>query len=134
MLVMLEEEDVNQRGRAEQTAAMIQIEAEKLGATTTVQVLSAAYDPLTPHLIEMARVSDICIMMAPSSAEPQQRDIILDMLLRSPIARADALEKTGPCAKSGRCVGRQRVRGTGGARRAPPARPHRLGGSAVGPG
>ena len=28
MLVMLEEEDVNQRGRAEQTAAMIQIEAK----------------------------------------------------------------------------------------------------------
>jgi nucleotide-binding universal stress UspA family protein len=83
MLVMLEQEDVDQRGRAEQTAAMIQMEAEKLGATATVEVLSAAYDPLTPHLIQMARVSDICIMTAPSYAEPQQRDMVLDMLLGS---------------------------------------------------
>ena len=80
---MLEQEDVDQRGRAEQTAAMIQREVEKLGATATVEVLSAPYDPLTPHLTQMARVSDICIMMAPSYADPQQRDIVLDMLLGS---------------------------------------------------
>ena len=136
MLVMLEQEDVDQRGRAEQTAAMIQMEAKKLGATATVEVLSAAYDPLAPHLMQMARVSDICIMMAPSCPDPQQRDIVLDMLLGScsPIARADALEGAGPCAKSRRCVGRQRVRGAGRAGRASATRPHRFGGSVVGPG
>ena len=37
----------------------------------------------SPHLIETARVSDICIMMAPSSAEPQQREIVVNMLLHS---------------------------------------------------
>jgi nucleotide-binding universal stress UspA family protein len=83
MLVMLEQEDLDQRKRAEQSAAMIQMEAEKRGATATVEVLSAANDPFTPHLVQMARVSDICIMMAPSHAEPQQRDIVLDMLLGS---------------------------------------------------
>ena len=31
----------------------------------------------------MARVSDICLMMAPSNTEPQQRDILLDMLFGS---------------------------------------------------
>ena len=31
----------------------------------------------------MARVSDICIMLAPSHTEPQQRDILLDMLFGS---------------------------------------------------
>ena len=99
MLVMLEQEDVDQRERAEQTAAMIQMEAEKLGATATVEVLSAAYDPLTPHLIQMARVSDICIMTAPSYAEPQQRDIVLDMLLGSgvPLLLVPTLwKKQGP--------------------------------------
>ena len=109
MLVMLEQEDVDQRGRAEQTAAMIQMEAEKLGATATVEVLSAANDPFTPHLVQMARVSDICIMMARSPAEPQQRDIVLDMLFRfrcSSVARADALEKAGSAATSRRCLGR----------------------------
>ena len=67
MLTIIEQEDVERRGRAEQTAAMIQREAEKLGATATVEVLSAAYDSLTPHLIRMARGSDICIMLAPLS-------------------------------------------------------------------
>jgi hypothetical protein len=41
MLVMLEQEDADQRGRAQQTAAKIQIEAQRLGATTTVKILSA---------------------------------------------------------------------------------------------
>jgi nucleotide-binding universal stress UspA family protein len=103
MLVMLEQEDVDQRGRAEQTAAMIQMEAEKLGATATVEVLSGAYDPLTPHLIQMARVSDICIMMAPSYAEPQQRDIVLDMLLGSgvPLLLVPTLwKKRGPARRA----------------------------------
>ena len=57
---------------------MIQMEAEKRGPSR--------FSPrpmFTPHLVQMARVSDICIMMAPSHAEPQQRDIVLDMLLRS---------------------------------------------------
>ena len=83
MLAMIEQEDVERRGRAEQTAVMIRMEAEKLGASATVEVLSAAYNPLTPHLIRMARVSDICIMMAPSYTEPQQHDILLDMLFGS---------------------------------------------------
>ena len=83
MLTMIEQENVERQGRAEQMALMIHMEAEKLGATATVEVLSAAYDPLTPHLIRMARVSDICIMLAPSYTEPQQRDILLDMLFGS---------------------------------------------------
>ena len=101
MLVMLEQEDVDQRRRAEQTAAMIQSEAEKLGAAAEIEVLSAAYDPLTPHLMQMARVSDICIMMAPSSGESQQRDIILEMLLGSgvPLLLVPTLWKKGGPAR-----------------------------------
>jgi nucleotide-binding universal stress UspA family protein len=80
---MIEQEDVERREWAEQMASMIQMEAEKPSATATVEVLSAAYDSLTPHLIRMARGSDICIMLAPSYAERQQRDILLDLLFGS---------------------------------------------------
>ena len=83
MLAMIEREDVVRRERAGQTAVAIKMQAEKLGVTATVQVLSAAYDPPTAHLMGMARVSDICLMMAPSNTEPQQRDILLDMLFGS---------------------------------------------------
>lgn len=133
---MIEQEDVERREWAEQMASMIQMEAEKLGATATVEVLSAAYDSLTPHLIRMARGSDICIMLAPSYTERQQRDILLDLLFGSggPLLLVPTNWKAWSCKKSRCRVGRQRLRGAGGARRASAARLHRIGGSTVGAG
>lgn len=80
MQAMIEQEDVERRKLAEQMAAMIQAEAERLGVVAAVEVLCAVYDPPTPHLTRMARASDICIMLAPPSTEPQQRAILVDML------------------------------------------------------
>ena len=83
MQAIIEEENVEGREQAEQMALMIRTEAERLGAIASVEVRSAAYDPLAPHLMRMARVSDVCIALAPPSTEPQQRDIVIDMLFGS---------------------------------------------------
>ena len=83
MLAIIEEENVERREQAEQMALMIHTEAERLGAIASVEVLSAAYDPLAPHLMRMARVSDVCIALAPPATEPQLRDIVIDMLFGS---------------------------------------------------
>jgi len=83
MQAIIEEENVERTEQAEQMALMIRTEAERLGAIASVEVLSAAYDPLAPHLMRMARVSDVCIALAPPSTEPQQRDIVIDMLFGS---------------------------------------------------
>jgi nucleotide-binding universal stress UspA family protein len=80
MLALVEEENVDRRARAAQMALMIRAEAERMGVTADVEILSAAYDPPTPHLLRMARVSDVCIAPAPPASEPQQRDILIDML------------------------------------------------------
>src|SRR5271168_4435229 len=57
MQAIIEEENVERTEQAEQMALMIRTEAERLGAIASVEVLSAAYDPLAPHLMRMARVS-----------------------------------------------------------------------------
>jgi nucleotide-binding universal stress UspA family protein len=103
MQAMLEEEDVERRERAEQMAAMIRTEAERLGAIASVEVLSAAYDPPTPHLRRMARVTDVCMTPAPPSTEPQQRDILIDMLFGSgvPLLLVPAhWERRGPIRRA----------------------------------
>ena len=46
MQAIIEEENVEGREQAEQMALMIRTEAERLGAIASVEVLSAAYDPL----------------------------------------------------------------------------------------
>src|SRR5271168_2602583 len=76
-------ENLARKAQAEQMALMIRAEAERLGAIASAEVLSSAYDPLAPHLMRMARVSDVCIALAPPSTEPQQRDILIDMLFGS---------------------------------------------------
>jgi len=103
MVEMIERENLSREDRAEQMASMIRTEAERLGAIASVEVLSAVYDPLTPHLIRMARVSDICIALAPPSTEPQQRDILVDMLFGSgvPLLLVPAgWSKLGPVRKA----------------------------------
>src|SRR5271169_5035319 len=79
----IERENIARKAQAEQMALMIHTEAERLGAIASAEVLSSAYDPLAPHLMRMARVSDVCMALAPPSTEPQQRDILIDMLFGS---------------------------------------------------
>src|SRR5271168_2038287 len=79
----IERENIARKAQAEQMALMIHTEAERLGAIASAEVLSSAYDPLARHLMRMARVSDVCIALAPPSTEPQQRDILIDMLFGS---------------------------------------------------
>jgi nucleotide-binding universal stress UspA family protein len=103
MLAIIEEENVERTEQAEQMALMIHTEAERLGAIASVEVLSAAYDPLAPHLMRMARVSDVCIALAPPSTEPQLRDILIDMLFGSgvPLLLVPAnWNKPGPIRKA----------------------------------
>jgi nucleotide-binding universal stress UspA family protein len=98
----IERENVARKAQAEQMALMIRTEAERLGAIASVEVLSAAYDPLAPHLMRMARVSDVCIVLAPS-IEPQQRDFLVDMLFGSgvPLLLVPAnWSKLGPIKKA----------------------------------
>ena len=103
MLAIIEEDNVERREQAEQMALMIRTEAERLGAIASVEVLSAAYDPPAPHLMRMARVSDVCIVLAPPSTEPQLRDILIDMLFGSgvPLLLVPAnWNKPGPIRKA----------------------------------
>ena len=103
MQAIIEEENVERREQAEQMALMIRAEAERLGAIASVEVLSAAYDPPAPHLMRMARVSDVCIALAPPSTEPQQRDILIDMVFGSgvPLSLVPAnWNKPGPIRKA----------------------------------
>ena len=100
---LIEKEDVERRDRAEQMATMIRAEAERLGAIASVEVLSAAYDPLTPHLMRMARVSDVCITLGRPTTEPQQRDILIDLLFGAgvPLLLVPAnWNKPGPVRKA----------------------------------
>src|SRR5271155_5778698 len=103
MQAIIEEENVEGREQAEQMALMIRTEAERLGAIASVEVRSAAYDPLAPHLMRMARVSDVCITLAPPSTEPQHREILIDMLFGSgaPLLLVPAnWNKPGPVRKA----------------------------------
>jgi nucleotide-binding universal stress UspA family protein len=83
MLMMAEHENFERKDQTEQTAQLIRIEAERLGAIASVEVFSRAYDPLAPHLMRMARVSDVCIALAPQSVAPLQREMVIDVLFGS---------------------------------------------------
>jgi nucleotide-binding universal stress UspA family protein len=80
MLRVIEKENLARKEQAESKAAKIRAEAERRGATAFVEILSAAYDPPSPHLRCRARVSDLCVMAGPSSTDPQQREIVVEML------------------------------------------------------
>ena len=80
MLMVIERENLARKEQAELKAAKIRAEAERRGASVSVEILSAAYDPPSPHLRRRARVSDICVMAAPPSTEPQQRELVVEML------------------------------------------------------
>ena len=80
MLMVIERENLARKEQAELEAAKIRAEAERRGASALVEILSAAYDPPSPHLRRRARVSDLCVMAAPPSTEPQQREIVIEML------------------------------------------------------
>ena len=56
MEAMIERENVGRAEQSKQLAAMIQAEADRLGVIAALEVLSAPYDPLAPHLMRMARV------------------------------------------------------------------------------
>ncbi len=80
MLMYVEQENVARRQDAEAKALALQAEGEKLGLDVSVDILSAAYDPATPHLLRLAGVSDLCVMSAPLASEPAQHDLLVDML------------------------------------------------------
>ena len=83
-------------------ARVIRTEAERLGVIASVEVLSAAFDPPASRQMRMARVSDVCIMLA-SSIELKQRDILIDMLFGSgvPLLLVPASwNKPGPIRKA----------------------------------
>jgi nucleotide-binding universal stress UspA family protein len=79
----IERENLARRAQTEQTAFMIRTETERLGVIGSVEALSGPYDPRARHLMGMARVSDVCIVLAPPFTEPQQRDILVDILFGS---------------------------------------------------
>jgi nucleotide-binding universal stress UspA family protein len=83
MQMIEERENVERKEQCERMAKMIRLEAERLGAIASSEVISAAYDPLSPHLIRMARVSDVCIALASQATAPLQRDMLIDMLFDS---------------------------------------------------
>lgn len=80
MLTIVERENLERKQRAEQIASTIRDEAAKLGLIVSVEIFSAAYDPLTPYMAAIARVSDICVMPALPFKESTLRDFIVDML------------------------------------------------------
>jgi nucleotide-binding universal stress UspA family protein len=80
MLTIIEQENLSRREQADETAASLQSEAKKRRVSASVEIFSAAYDPPTPHLLRMVRVSDICILSAPQPETSQQREILIDLL------------------------------------------------------
>ena len=98
----IERENIARKAQAEQMAMTVRAEAESLGLIASVEVLSGAFDPPASDLMRMARVSDVCTMLAPSN-EPQHRDILVDMLFGSgvPLLLVPAnWNKPGPMKKA----------------------------------
>jgi len=83
LLVMIQEQNVEATGRAKQLGELIRKEAETAGAIATVEILAGAYEPLAPHFIRLASVSDLCVAAAPQSRAPLQRDVLVDLLIGS---------------------------------------------------
>jgi nucleotide-binding universal stress UspA family protein len=80
MLAMVERENIERRQRAEEFGRTIENKAKALEVVASVEVFSAAYDPLLPHMAAIARVSDVCVLPALSYRESPSRDFIIDML------------------------------------------------------
>src|SRR5271170_5252395 len=99
----IERENIARKAQAEQMAMTVRAEAESLGVIASVEVLSAAFDPPASDLMRTARVSDVCIVLAPPATEPQLRDILIDMLFGSgvPLLLVPAnWNKPGPIRKA----------------------------------
>jgi len=80
MVAMLEKEDAVHKAEAEQTAALIRSEGERIGVVASVEIFAAVYESPTPSLMRTARVSDICVIAAPPPSEPRQRELTMDLL------------------------------------------------------
>jgi len=80
MLTIVERENLARREQAEAIAALIRSEAQKLGASASVEALSAVPDPQRPHLLSIARLSDVCVLSAPQPGATLQRDLLIDLL------------------------------------------------------
>jgi nucleotide-binding universal stress UspA family protein len=80
MLMLVEQENLARRQEAEAKANAIRAEAEAAGVATDVEVWSAPYDPPTPHLLRLARLSDICVLAAPAPEPSRQREYLIDLL------------------------------------------------------
>jgi nucleotide-binding universal stress UspA family protein len=80
MLAMVEMEILERRQRAEEFGRTIENKAKALGVAVSVEVFSAAYDPLLPHMAAIARVADVCVLPALSHGDSSSRDFMIDML------------------------------------------------------
>ena len=80
MLTIVERENLARREQAEAAAELIRSEAQKLGLSANVETLSAVQDPQTPHLLSIARLSDVCVLSAPQPGATLQRDLLIDLL------------------------------------------------------
>ena len=77
--------------------------ARKAGPTATFGNVRYQVAIHYNHYLRMARVSDVCITLAPPSTEPQQREILIDMLFGSgaPLLLVPAnWNKPGPVRKA----------------------------------
>jgi nucleotide-binding universal stress UspA family protein len=80
MLTIVERENLARREQAEAAAALIRTEAQRLATSASVETRSAVQDPQTPHLLSVARLSDVCVLSAPEPGVSLQRDLVIDLL------------------------------------------------------
>lgn len=81
--VVLVNEEQNEKLRADASAMQQRLNAEgtRRGVVVETRIFADPYNPLQPHFLKKARLSDIMIMQVPQKDAPLQRDLAIDLLM-----------------------------------------------------
>ncbi len=81
--VVLVNEAQNETLRADAVAMQRRLESEgtRTGVVIETRIFADPYNPMQPHFLNRARLSDVMIMQAPQKDAPLQRDLAIDLLM-----------------------------------------------------
>ena len=78
-----EEENLGLRKQAEALAERIRRDAQRAGASASVEVASQPFQSYSRKLLRIARLSDLCVVAAPMQTAPFSSDAAIDVLMGS---------------------------------------------------
>ena len=81
--VWVEQENSERRRAAKAACELILAAAALRGVTASSQINADAYDPIFPHLVQFARVSDLSVVQVPDDHKTLQHDLIIELMMTS---------------------------------------------------